>query len=194
MQEVTDSVVEIMAYERLYCLAYIDDLAGANRNKHTAEKAFFRCADIMAELGLVEAVKKTSPPTKHMTWLGIHFDTRNMTMTIPTDKIREIHDITVSWKNKNSCTQTQLKSLLGKLFFAATCSNTLRLFSNRLLATLRANYKNARVMLDEEFHHDIEWIIEYLVKFNGKDIIEKLPTCEHELTVDSCLIGGGEGI
>ncbi len=46
-------------------------------------------------------------------------------------------------------------------------------------------------MLDTEFHKDLQWISEFLLDYNGVDIIPKCPTYKHKLMVDSCLSGGG---
>ncbi|MCP4259416.1 MAG: hypothetical protein GY774_18200, partial [Planctomycetes bacterium] len=191
MQEITQSVVDIMEDRNMYSVAYIDDIAGANKHARDAEKAFVACGQILEKLGLIEAKSKVNKPSQRMIWLGVQFDTTNMTMAIPTAKIQEIHALVVSWKIKTCCTQTQLKSLLGKLFFAANCSGPLRLFSNRLLATLRAHNNEQTIVLDEDFHKDIIWIEKFLITFNGIDMIEKLPTSKTELIVDSCLTGGG---
>ncbi len=167
MQQVSDGVVDILRQENHFCIPYIDDLAGADIDPVKAEAAFRRCSELLAELGITEAIKKQCPPTSVMTWLGIQFDCTRMEISIPRQKIKDIHKLVLSWKGKQTCRQTELKSLLGKLFFAATCSATLRLFCNRLLATLRSNTANLLVALDTHFYADIEWISDFLQIYNG---------------------------
>ncbi len=192
MQEITQSVVDIMGSQGLYCVSYIDDLAGANKDKKDADKSFNKCGEILKQLGLVEASNKVNEPSQRMVWLGVHFNSDDMSMSIPKTKIEEIHELVKTWRDKEWCTQTQLKSLLGKLFFAANCSGPLRLFCNRLLATLRTHTGAQCVILDKEFQKDIEWIEEFLITFNGVGMIDKLPTSSTELVVDSCMSGGGD--
>ncbi|MCP4256961.1 MAG: hypothetical protein GY774_05470, partial [Planctomycetes bacterium] len=43
MQDVTQSVVDILATQNLYSVAYIDDIAGANANIEQADEAFTKC-------------------------------------------------------------------------------------------------------------------------------------------------------
>ncbi len=82
-------------------------------------------------------------------------DTVEMEMRIPKTKIAEVKDIVAKWQGKMECRQTELKSLLGRLFFLATCSKTLPLFSNRLLACLRGSGKRDKVILDVEAKKDL---------------------------------------
>ncbi len=84
----------------------------------------------MEELGLEEAKHKSTAPATSMKWLGIHFDTISMIMAIPQEKIREIHKMVVEWRGRKKCTKKQLNQLLGKLYFAASCNDVLRLFTN----------------------------------------------------------------
>ncbi|MCP4261545.1 MAG: hypothetical protein GY774_29190, partial [Planctomycetes bacterium] len=168
MQDTSNSVVEILRYEGLYALAYIDDIAGANATYEEALRTFTRCEQLLDELGLEQATNKACPPTQATVWLGVHFDCKNMIISIPRDKLNEIHALTLEWLNKKSCTQSELKSILGKLFFAATCNATLRLFVNRLLATQRAHHGMSSVTLDDDCNKDFQWIAEYLQSCNGK--------------------------
>ena len=60
-----------------------------------------------------------------------------MTVTLPLDKVREIMDLVGMWYKKNTTNVHELRSLLGKLFFVAQCCPPARLFTNRMLETLR---------------------------------------------------------
>ncbi len=58
MQEVTQALVEIMSWHGHFSLSYIDDIAGAHTSKSATLAAHNNCADVMRELGLVEAKAK----------------------------------------------------------------------------------------------------------------------------------------
>ncbi len=191
MQEVTEAVTDVLNNENITSIGYIDDLAGVDINRDRADRGYKRCGTLFTELGIVEAEKKCTPPATRMTWLGVVFDSENMTMRIPQNKIQEIHATVCQWENREKCSQSQLKSLLGRLFFAASCSSILRLFCNRMLATLRRDREKPVIALDKDFHEDIAWISKFLVIYNGIDVIPAAPTWPHPLIVDSCLTGGG---
>ncbi len=191
MQQVSQAVVDILNSHKLHCLAYIDDLASAHSTRAQANKSFAKCTEILKELGITEAVEKQQEPSTTATWLGIQFDTEAMQMRIPQSKIDQTLNIAEKWVNKSICTQGELRSLLGKLFFLTYCSTTLRLFSNRMLGALRGTSEYDMVTLDTEFHKDLTWIRSFLPRYNGVDIIMKPLTHEHDIVVDSCLTGGG---
>ena len=73
-----------------------------------------------------------------MVWLGFHFDTLAMTVTLPPDKLREIMDLVATWYNKPTANIHDLRSLLGKPLFVAQYCPPARLFTNRMLETLHA--------------------------------------------------------
>ena len=192
MQDTTSAVATILRHEGFPTLAYIDDLAGVHEDPITANKGFLRTCLLLHELGLQEAREKATAPSTSMTWLGIHFDTVAMTMSIPTVKIQECLTITHSWTSKTHVTHAQLKSLLGKLFHISQCSPTLRLFVNRLLDTLRSSPKdNKSIALDNEAQADITWINQFLSHYNGVQLIHSAPSVGIPVVLDSCLTGAG---
>ncbi len=117
MQQVSQAVIDILISDGHEALAYIDDIAGYHSTQQGAQGAFNRCAGVLKELGLVEALEKQHPPGNDMIWLGVRFNTVAMKMSIPHKKITEIHEIVRQWLQKTTCSQSQLNSLLGKLFF-----------------------------------------------------------------------------
>ncbi len=119
MQEVSTAVTDILKKEEINCIAYIDDLAGVERKRESAQRGFDRCGSLLMELGLKEATKKATPPATRMIWLGVLFDSVNMTMEIPKSKIEEIQNIVEQWQDRRYCKPTELKSLLGRLFFCS---------------------------------------------------------------------------
>ena len=192
MQDTTSAVATILQHEGFPTLAYIDDLAGVHQDPVTANKGFLRTRLLLHELGLQEARDKATTPSTSMTWLGIHFDTVAMTMSIPPEKIHECLTITRSWTSKSTVTHAQLRSLLGKLFHVSQCSPTLRLFVNRLLDTLRSSPKDNRsIALDSEAQADITWINQFLSHYNGVQLIHSAPSLGIPVVLDSCLTGAG---
>ncbi len=152
---------------------YIDDFAGAAPSKDQAQQDFLSMRALLLALGLAEAQHKASPPSQKMTWLGLEYNTLDMTMSIPPAKLKETLLLVRDWLARTSATKTQLKSILGKLFFVSQCSKPSRLFLNRMLATLRACPDQGQVLLGEEFKKDLNWFKSYLASTNGVFIIQK---------------------
>lgn len=191
MHETTSAVTTLLNREGFPSLCYIDDIAGAHADANTAQHGFTRAQQLLDDLGLREADEKATPPSTSMTWLGVHFDTVAMTMSIPDTKIEECLQITNSWINKTRCTTSQLRSILGKLFHISQCSHTLRLFVNRLLDLLRSAPEQGVINIDNEARADIAWINTFLPQYNGIQLITPTPSLDIPLIVDSCLTGAG---
>ena len=82
-------------------LNYINDFSRVTSTESEAFHHFSMMQATLDKLGLDEAKHKASPPSQVMVWLGLHFGTVNMTMSI-TD---EISILVASWAcNKTSST------------------------------------------------------------------------------------------
>ena len=182
-QKVTDAVAWILRrlgiedsyLSRPYQVCnYVDDLGGVEATKARATAAFNKLGLLLADLGLSESLKKAEAPTRRITYLGVEFDSEQMTMSVPPDKITEIKSEIGKWARRTTITKKELQSLLGKLFWVAKVVKYARAFMGRLLGQLRsmANDKdNKKVRLLEESKKDILWWHTYLDTFNGISMI-----------------------
>ena len=191
MQGTTTAVTDILRCEGYDVLNYIDDLAGVHKDEDKALAAYNRTAELLAELGLVEAKDKATAPSTTMIWLGVEFDSVAMEMRIPKTKLEDAAALLQQWWWRTHCTRGQLRSLLGKLFHLAACCPTLRLFVNRLLEFLRACPDKGSMAIPSEARADLAWVTRYLPTYNGIAMIAPNPTLATCITVDSCLSGAG---
>ena len=93
--------------------------------------------------------------SKLLLWLGIRFDTINMTVPIPDGKLAEIITLAADWTLKRVASIHKLSTILGKLFYVALCCASARFFINRMLNTLRAGPAEGVVRLSCDFWKDI---------------------------------------
>ena len=98
---------------------YLDDFMGA------------------AESGAHEAPDKACPPACAVTWLGILFNTRDLSLTITPDRLEEITELLQGWAGRVSGSRHDLQVLLGKLQFVGCCVRPGRIFVSRLFNFLR---------------------------------------------------------
>ena len=84
-------------------------------------------------LGVEEAIEKAVSPTDRMIFVGIMFDTRDMTMTVPPEKMQESFEILDIWKDKTTASKVEVQSLIGRLQFAAKGVRPDRIFISRML-------------------------------------------------------------
>ena len=67
----------------------MDDFAGCETG-HRATEAFEALGELLQTLGIEESREKACPPSTTMTFLGVEFDTKMMSMRIDKYKLQEI--------------------------------------------------------------------------------------------------------
>ena len=184
---------------------YSDDLAGCETSIHRATASFTALGDLLKELGLKESEDKACAPKTSMTYLGILFNSVDMTMSVPPEKLQEVRADLETWSRKTTAVRKDLQSILGKLFWISKVVRHSRAFMGRLLQQLR-DMKNLpdtkRVPLSDDCERDILWWKTYLKDFNGvnamvndDDILQSLDELmTSDLYVcagDATLWGGG---
>ena len=117
MVRTTQAITHIHGKEGFSSVAYIDDLGGAEPTEAQADEALDALQAIFDEVGLQEASQKVCRPSQSMTWLGINFDSKEMTMTLQQEKIVEISEILAKWENKTRASLREVQSLFGLLQF-----------------------------------------------------------------------------
>ena len=70
-------------------LNYIHDFGGIAADHHKATLHFNKIHTLLWRLGLKEAAHKASPLAQVMTWLGLWFDTIEMSVKIPLEKLQD---------------------------------------------------------------------------------------------------------
>ena len=153
---------------------YSDDLGGCESDLVTAEESFAKLKNLMDDLGLEESTKKAEAPTNQLVYLGVLFDSINMQMRVPPEKLCEIKSEIGKWSRKSTITRKNLQSLLGKLFWVSRVVRLARVFMGRLLQQLRnmTNIgENVKVKLSEDSRKDLKWWARYLEHFNGIQMI-----------------------
>ena len=100
-QRVTSLVTHELASQHVTTLCYIDDFAGVSTNVQQAKADFSKLQQLINDLGLQEAKHKAFPPSQALIWLGLLFNTKDMT-TIPEPKLADIQHLVRQWADKHS--------------------------------------------------------------------------------------------
>ena len=192
MQRTAEAVSFIHGQAGYLSRPYLDDFGGAERSREEAQAALQSLQDIMAELGLVEAKHKVCGPSQILTWLGLSYNSIDMTISIPVEKMQEIMVMLGEWKGRQRATLQQLQSLIGTLQFVAGVSPPTRVFTNRMLITLREAPKRGSESLSWGFKQDLQFFLDLLPHFNGIRILDKADIeFQDSLELDACLTGCG---
>jgi hypothetical protein len=102
-----------------HILHYLDDFffAGpSNSNQCQSTLQLFK--DVCSQIGVSIALEKFTEPNTIMTFLGIEFDTINMVMRLPHDKLVTLRQTIQTVLNSKKVALKALQSLIGLLNFA----------------------------------------------------------------------------
>ena len=190
MQRTAEAIVYIHGRRGYYSKAYLDDFGGAEATEEVAKDDLGELQDIMAELGVREAKHKVHQPAQAMIWLGIIYDSINMTMSIPPLKMDEIMAELGQWEGRQRATRGDMQRLVGLLQFVAGVSPPVRVFSNRMLQCLRDSPKRGSHGLSLGFRKDLKFFLDLLPVYNGIRIIDKKElSYQSDIELDACLTG-----
>ena len=145
---------------------------------------------LLQDLGLEVSKNKLVPPSTEVVCLGILINTVHKTISIPPEKLQEIKNMCNTWKDKKSCTKTQLQSLLGSLLYISKCVRPARSFLNRMLQLLRNNTQATSFPLTYSFHQDLNWFLTFLHQYNGVTYFDHKKV-DFEVHLDASLTGFG---
>ena len=189
-QLTTDAVTYLMWTQRHWVANYLDDIIGVSPPSE-AKDAFLTLTNLLQALGLPISYKKVEEPHYEITSLGININARSGVLTIPDSKICKIKSLIKHWLHKETATKHQLQKLVGNLLHIHRCVKPARLFTNRILQTLRGAPAKGSIRLSKAFFKDTNWFAHFLEVFNGSVEIHSTFTPTSEIYVDSCLTGMG---
>ena len=174
---------------------YIDDFYGAE-SSDSSELSFQQMKSLFAELGLMDAPEKDTPPSHEMLCLGVWINTLYMTLSVPAFRIEELQLELNTWLNKRSFTKRELQQLLGKLSVVSACVRPGRVFMSRLLNALRScssSPKRTVHPVSDDLRADIIWWLYFLSHYNGVSVIpsDVLISNPELFATDACLTGCG---
>ena len=88
-QDTTSLITHAFREQDGTVLNYIDDFGGIAGDHHMATLHFHMLQTLLRCLGLKEAYHNASHPAQAMTWLSLRFDTVEMTVTMPPEKLQD---------------------------------------------------------------------------------------------------------
>ena len=192
MQRTAEAICYIHGQRGFYSRAYLDDFGGGEATEQRASRALRTLQRVMQELGVREAEAKICLPAQTMVWLGILFDTVNMTMSVPQVKLQEVMEIVQQWQGRVRASRHDMQKLLGLLQFVASVAPPARVFTNRMLQGLREAPAVGAGSLSLGFKQDVAWFARMLPEFNGVKLMVKQDIqCQALLQLDACLTGCG---
>ena len=191
-QRVSNAIMYIFAKKDHTGVNYIDDLAAVARWSR-AFVTFKDLTDILARLGMWEAVHKRFEPDVVMPFLGVNIHTIKLIIFLTAERVADIRNETSLWLDKNNASRKDVQKLVGKLNFAATTVRSGRLFYSRILNFLRTLPKHGIHTIPGYVKKDIAWWHKFLLQYDGVSLIHEPEwrSIDSVISTDACLVGLG---
>ena len=150
-------------------ISYIDDFIVVEPTRDRCVAGQATLFELLGSLGFEVAWKKCAAPSTQVRYLGIIFDSVDMTLSLPDDKMQKLFTELSFFDMRTRATKRQIQRLCGILAHCAKVVRGGRIFSSRVIDLLKALPEgNPRIRLTDEFHLDLQWWIEFASVFNGK--------------------------
>lgn len=165
-----DTVEWILRKEGVSCVFhYLDDfLIIGMPNSSQCEEQLGILLAVFDRLNIPVALEKLEGPTRVLIFLGIEMDTHNLTLRLPTEKLREVKGLIAAWMGKQWCIKRDLQSLVGKLQHACKVVRPGRSFLRRMFELLKGTTKKQHfIRLNRSFRSDLAWWQLFLESWNG---------------------------
>lgn len=172
---------------------YLDDFAGADRPE-LALKSYTELGNLLVSCGLEEAKEKACPPCTKMVFIGVYFNTEDLTLSVTPNRVRETLNLIDLWLKKDSAMLQELQSLIGKLSFIVSCVHSSRVFICRLLNWLREIHSCVTAQpIPNLIHKDLKWWKTFLPQYNGVSmmLLEDWSEPDGIFACDACPTGCG---
>lgn len=127
-QRVTDAIRYMCQMLHIAILNYLDDFAGADKPE-LAPKSFVELGKLLVSCGIEESKEKACPPSTRMVFIGVLFDSEELTLSVTPERLLEIQELLEVWLQKSHATLHEVQSLIGKLSFVSSCVQASRVFT-----------------------------------------------------------------
>ena len=157
------------------CLHYIDDFItfGAANSPQCSDNLQLIIATCQ-ELGLPLQAEKLEKPTTVIIFLGIEFNSTNMTMKLPDEKKVRLQQLIDTWLHtRRAARKREMLSLIGELAHACKVVRPGRTFLRRMidLASSRQGLEDW-IRINQEFKSDLTWWSLFLDQWNGVSLLQ----------------------
>lgn len=174
--------------------AYLDDFLLMCRSKEEAEAALHFTYQVFSSFGLCINTAKTEGPSQVISFLGILVDSISRTLACTASRIEELRSLLASYSDSFSRTIRDLRSLIGKLSFAAQTLPGARPYMRHMQFLLTEALKQGRkqiVYVDKQFQSDVRHWLSRLNKWNFRSMWQSARDDPVILVSDASLTGFG---
>ena len=158
-------------------------------------EAYQTFLDLCQRCSIPVSPDKCCPPSTRMELLGCVLDTENMSISLPSAKLRALIQLLEETRASRTIRQRRLLSLVGKLIHAVKCIPAGRSFFRRLLDTAHtAQRPHHWVTMSTDTRRDVNWWLSILPTWNGSAPLlhpHWTPPAHLHLHTDASTVGHG---
>ena len=161
--KVTKPVVQHLRVRGYRIVFYLDDVLLLSNSRYSTDRKKKQTIALLQDLGFTLNTEKSSlVPSQTFTYLGLQWNTRDLSVRLPDDKVQELRDLAASLQSRSSVSARTLMAFLGKTNFAGYAVPLARVHSRELQHALRRVYKHPsditrRVPLSPEAKQDLHF-------------------------------------
>ena len=166
-------VVKCMMARRGYkaIVVYLDDFLVIGASLAECLEIFNCLLELLQNLGFSISLKKVVLPTQCLIFLGVLIDTISQSMSLPHDKLVALQELLLSFQHQLRASKRQLQGLAGKLNWTCRVVYGGRTFLRRILDAMNSmKSASARCLLDCVFYDDLNWWLQLMTVFNGRQL------------------------
>ena len=168
----------------------LDDFFFVSHSYQSCYDALMLFLDICKEIGVPMALDKTFGPYQSLPFAGIHLDSRDMSASLPEDKIIKFLSYIDVLLNSRTATLRQVQSVVGMLNFSCTVIEPARAFSRRLIdLTKGMSIPYHHLKITRQCKEDLKVWKEFLINYNRKTFFldyKFISSPALDLYTDSC--------
>ena len=177
-QSTTSAVTFMFRSLSFDCTNYIDDF-GAAEVPAKCNEAFDALGCLLLDLSLHSSPDKDSPPSTSMVFLGIAFNTVDMTVSVNPARLSDLLSQCHATLLQSHISLADLRSLLSVMSFVTACVCPARIFMNSFLDALRTHPHSHYCPISDNLKSDLHWWCSFLPQYNGISIIKGDPSMDN---------------
>jgi hypothetical protein len=172
--KVMKQVLKVWRKKGIRVVGYIDDFLVMARTKEECLHHRLIIDTMMKQLGMRrEPSKGHWEPTQQAKFLGLILDTKLGLLIVPQEKITVVKELMLEVLQERRTSRRMLAKIAGKLLSFSLAFAPARIYTRSLYKLIDAFHIdkfswNKKVNLTAQVTQDLTWLVENLVKFNGK--------------------------
>ena len=187
----SQAIRRMMSRRGFSVIAYLDDFLIISSSEDECLRGYHLLFNLLLELGFTLSSHKAVPPCQDLVFLGIRFDTVRLTLSLPRDKLSDLHIMIKSFLQKKTVSKRELQRLIGKLNWACRVVYGGRTFLRRAIDFMNTlNRPRSKSLMSKSLLLDLRWWDSFLSTFNGQcSFFDSRPITD--LQTDACPVGAG---